>query len=334
MEIKNDRLYGNSLIKWQKLSIKFILMFYVRKIYRLLFFDDCPNWQRLVPRIIYRFQEWRNVKNLPFISNYDKKIVEEISRQGVFVSNLDTLGFDNTENFKILSKKLFHETEKNFNAPPTHLGGWFEVEKHTLRPPFEYILEKYPDILRYALNPRLMSIVQHYIGKQAGLIDVDFKIDLPGGNDSGSKVWHYDHMNFKILKVFIYFTDVTKDTPAFEYIPPKECMKIMPLGFKEKDVYKYTKKVNVIRVEEPAESVLFLGVDRILHHISIPTESKKKMNRKAVVFHYLAKDVPEQCKSCREGSAGRWGSEKSKELLMKFLNTLPEESRKYLYIHS
>lgn len=310
------------------------IRFFVYNSYRFFTRDDCPNWQRLVPRTVYRIQEWKNKRNLPYISFEDKEIVDKIVTSGVFVGKLDTLGFENTEKFKVLSNQLFLETEEKFNKPQTHLGGWFGMEKHTLRPPFEYILEKYPDLLRFALNPRLLSIVQHYIGKPAVLLDVDFKIDLPGGNDIGSKRWHYDTMNYKILKIFIYFTDVTSDSPAFEYIPPRECMKIKENGFNEETVYSLTKKENIIRVEEPAGSVLFLGVDRVLHHLSIPTQNKEKNIRKAVVLHYLAKEVPNQCMYTREGAAVRWGSEKAVKMLSDFAQTLPEETRKYLYIHS
>jgi hypothetical protein len=314
---------------------------FLREIKRLVYYayrfvtrDDCPNWQGLGARTKYRIDEWLNKKNLPAISKEDKVILNNIIENGVYVSTLDKLGFENTENFKKLAIQLFRDTEEKFNVPPTHLGGWFAVEKHTLRPPYEYILKNYPDLIRFALDPRLISIVQHYVGKPAVLLDVDFKIDLPGGNDKGSKVWHYDTMNFKIIKIFIYFTDVTSDSPAFEYIPPRECMKIKKIAFKEMDVYDLTSKENIIRVEAPSESVLFLGVDRILHHLSIPTHEKEKTLRKAVVLHYLAKEVPDRCKSIREGSAGRWGSEEAIKSLKEFSSTLPEELRKYLYIHS
>ncbi|MEI7440550.1 MAG: hypothetical protein WCK43_02835 [bacterium] len=309
------------------------LTFYSHKLYRVLFFDNCPNWQYLFQRSVYRMKEWQNRKNLFKITLSDKKIVKSILNEGVFVSSLNELGFDNTEKFKELANKLFDETAVFFKDPPTHLGGWFEAEKFTLRPPIEYILEKYPDIFQFALNPRLLSIAQHYIGAPSALIDIDFKIDIPGGNDTGSKVWHYDKMDYKILKIFVYFSEVTSSSPAFEYIPAKKCWNIKLDYFKESTVYGLTDKQNIVRVEAPSESVLFIGVDRILHHLSIPTHNENKSTRKAVVCHYVSTEIPDQCRYCRNGAAGRWGTEKAKKLLKSFKDTLPEQTRKYLYIH-
>lgn len=304
------------------------------KIYRILFFDDCPKWQDLWPRTQYRIREWKNRKNLPSISPVDKKIVKDIEQEGVHLSSLDLLGFENTKTFKELSNNLFEDTARLFPDPPSHLGGHFAHEKHTLRPPFEYIIEKYPQIIQFALNSRLLSIVQHYIGAPAALLDVDFKIDLPGGNDAGSKIWHYDRMDYKILKIFIYFSDVTKTSPAFEYIPAKECFGIRHERFNEAKVYELTKKENIKRVEAPAESVLFIGVDRILHHLSIPDGGEDRGTRKAIVLHYLSKDVPAQCLGIRNGSVPRWGTPKVIKMLNEFSQTLPEDVRKYVYIHS
>lgn len=309
------------------------IKFFFHKAYRFLLFDDCPNWQHLVPHSLFLMRVWFNKKNLPQIAKKDNDIVKNIVSNGVCLTSLDALGFEKTQDFKKLSKKLFEDTEKYFKEPQVHLGGHFTFETHTLRPPLEYILKNYSDVYRFALNARLMSMVQHYIGAPAVLLDVDFKIDLPGGNDSGNKIWHYDKMDYKILKIFIYFTDVGKKTPAFEYINARECLKIKTHRFNESKVYDFTKRENVVRVEAPSESVLFLGVDRILHHLSVPRDCEEKSLRKAVVLHYLSKDVPSQCRECRNGSASRWGSEGSKKLLSDFRETLPEETRKYLYIH-
>lgn len=315
-------------------SLPKAIALFPHRVYRLLFFDDCPNWQKLSTRTIYRFREFLNKKNLPYISSQDRDIVNGIIKDGVYLTSLNQIGFEKTDNFRNLASQLFEDTLNYFKVPPTHLGGLFTPEKFTLRPPVEYILEKYPEIYRFALNERLVSVAQHYIGAPACLLDVDFKIDLPGGNDIGSKLWHYDEMNYKILKIFIYFSNVTKSNPAFEYISSKSSLDIKERIFKEDEVYNLTERKNIVRVEAPAESVLFLGVDRILHHISIPTHNEEKAPRKAVVFHYLSQKVPSECERLRNGAAVRWGTDKAKKLLKDFAKTLPEETRKYLYIHS
>jgi hypothetical protein len=314
-------------------NLKTIFKFLAHKVYRVLFFDDCPNWQDLGPRSVYRIRELVNKKNLPEITFGDKVIVQNIVRNGVHLSSLDEVGFENTQNFKRLANQLFEETSLLFKTPVTHLGGHFKAEKYTLRPPTEYILEKYPEIFHFALNPRLLSIVQHYIGAPASLLDIDFKIDFPFGNNSGNKHWHYDMMNYKIMKIFIYFSDVTKSSPAFEYVHPSACMGIKEFFFKEERIYDLTDKKNIIRVEAPSESILFIGVDRVLHHLSIPTHKEDKIPRKAVVLHYLSKEIPDQCKQCFKGAAPKWGTEKVTKLLHSFRESLPEQTRKYLYIH-
>jgi Phytanoyl-CoA dioxygenase (PhyH) len=74
-------------------------------------------------------------------------------------------------------------------------------------------------------SARLLDIANHYHGVKAKVrIPTVWRVSsIPKGAPlpprEGSQVWHRDQTDHKILKLFMYFTDVTEATGALEYIP-------------------------------------------------------------------------------------------------------------------
>lgn len=88
-------------------------------------------------------------------------------------------------------------------------------------------LASYPDgvpadepLLRVALDPKLLEVVSHYFGLWPRLHSVsawlNYATDSP---PELSQLWHRDPEDVKIVKVFIYLTDVDQRCGPFTYIP-------------------------------------------------------------------------------------------------------------------
>jgi hypothetical protein len=74
--------------------------------------------------------------------------------------------------------------------------------------------------LQLAIYPPLLRIVNGYLGLRSYLRAINVWMNLPvGGPPKESQLWHRDGDDVKILKVFIYLTDVDMDTGPFWFIP-------------------------------------------------------------------------------------------------------------------
>lgn len=79
--------------------------------------------------------------------------------------------------------------------------------------------------IRLTGDLRFLEIADHYYGEQAKMrIATVWRVaQIPQGVPlpprKGSQLWHRDQTDTNILKLFIYFSDVTEGTGALEYIP-------------------------------------------------------------------------------------------------------------------
>jgi hypothetical protein len=77
-------------------------------------------------------------------------------------------------------------------------------------------------VLRMAVERPLLDIVNSYLGMFAILRYLDVWYTIPLDKErplTGSQCWHRDPEDVRIAKVFLYFTDVTLESGALEYIP-------------------------------------------------------------------------------------------------------------------
>ncbi|HEU4755003.1 MAG TPA: hypothetical protein VFU47_17990, partial [Armatimonadota bacterium] len=76
--------------------------------------------------------------------------------------------------------------------------------------------------LRMGVHPRLLDVVNSYLGMQSILRYLDAWYTIPLNKErplTGSQCWHRDPEDVRIAKVFLYFSDVDLSAGALEYIP-------------------------------------------------------------------------------------------------------------------
>jgi hypothetical protein len=75
--------------------------------------------------------------------------------------------------------------------------------------------------LRIAISPRLLDIVNAYLGLWAKLTYCDqwYTVPMPAGAErTASQNWHRDHVDKYLVKAFIYLSDVDAGAGPFEYV--------------------------------------------------------------------------------------------------------------------
>jgi hypothetical protein len=85
---------------------------------------------------------------------------------------------------------------------------------------------KYPQIFLWGLEQRLLNIVENYICLPVAYQGVYFRRDIANQLEAGSRLWHIDQEDRKILKIIIYLNDVSEDYGPFQYIPKSLTSKI------------------------------------------------------------------------------------------------------------
>ncbi len=76
--------------------------------------------------------------------------------------------------------------------------------------------------LQVAITPPILDLVNHYLTLMSHVINIDLWYTFPDARPSrrvASQRWHRDGRYHRIVKAFLYFTDVDRDNGALEYVP-------------------------------------------------------------------------------------------------------------------
>ena len=79
-------------------------------------------------------------------------------------------------------------------------------------------LNEFPEILLWALESKLLDIVENYIGLPIMYQSFAMRKSVADGQYSGVRCWHMDWEDRRIIKVIIYLNDVIADGGPYQYI--------------------------------------------------------------------------------------------------------------------
>ncbi|MBD2302516.1 2OG-Fe(II) oxygenase [Nostoc sp. FACHB-190] len=219
--------------------------------------------------------------NLPTISKDDLELVDKIHHEGVVITSLDALGI--TPNNQILqtAKHLSSQIEPDINS--IH-------NQYVIHASLQQIMQ-HSEIFLWGLEQRLLNITEHYLGLPVAYHGTYFRRDIANKLEQGSRRWHLDPEDRKVLKIIIYVNDVSESQGPFQYIP---------LSFTEKIVqslkytYGYISNQTMQQIIPPdnykscigsAGTVIFAGTGSIFHRGKPPETS----DRFTIFFDYTSR---------------------------------------------
>ena len=143
---------------------------------------------------------------LPAIGDRERLIVEQLEQKGTCVIPLDRLDLSRTAQMMAnaygLANKLKH---------PVELG---KCEVGSA----EKDLRECPEILLWALEPKLLDLIENYIGLPILYQGFAVRRSIADGQYSGVRRWHIDWEDRRIIKIIIYLNDVEAGGGAYQYI--------------------------------------------------------------------------------------------------------------------
>jgi hypothetical protein len=217
---------------------------------------------------------------LPQLSESDAAIIQALDEEGVYVTTLEALGMEsNTELLEAASRVV-----------PTlaEIPGKSGIDIHASTSD----LVAQPDLYRWGLQERLLDIADCYLGLPAVFNDVHCRRDFVNGIIAGSRRWHVDSYDHRILRVFVYLSEVSETTGGFQYVSRKTKRWLIPILEQFGTVPAWV----IDRLFSPDQiktctggkgTVVFAATGAILHRGKLPTTGE----RLTLVFNYNTREV-------------------------------------------
>ena len=147
------------------------------------------------------------------LSPFETQIVQGLRRQGVYKSSIDELGILGVPN----TLDVF-ETLKTIVKPMKGGGQCQDQNGFVIHASDEIIMEN-SEILKLGLSERILAIAENYFGLPPMFSGVVIRRDIANNKQLGTRYWHKDGEDTRIIKMIIYFEDIGTNDGPFCYIP-------------------------------------------------------------------------------------------------------------------
>jgi hypothetical protein len=232
------------------------------------------------------------IRLLPSISNYDLNLVEQIKREGVVVTSLESLSIPSTQEMLQAAKSLMHK-----------------IPQVDTRKKHEYVVHansqqmmSHADIFFWGLQERLLHIVENFLGLPVAYHGSYFRRDFANKVQRKTRLWHKDIEDPHFLKIIVYLNDVDEDGGPFQYIPhnlTNDVCKTLKYKYGQipDDVMKKVVNSSIWQTcTGSAGMVVIANTGNILHRGKMPVDK----DRYSIFFDYTSRQpkFPFYCQSC------------------------------------
>ncbi|HYW20818.1 MAG TPA: 2OG-Fe(II) oxygenase [Nodularia sp. (in: cyanobacteria)] len=246
--------------------------------------------------LAYQAAVKNHIVNLPILAKADLDLVEKIKSEGVVITSLAELAIPSTPDILAAAKNLIPKIPANI----------FEQKNvYVVHASSQQIME-YPEIFFWGLEQRLLNIVENYLGLPVAYNGVYFRRDIANQIEQGSRLWHIDREDRKILKIIIYLNDINENTGPLQYIPKDLTLEIVKdLKYKsgyieEKTMREFVSPTNYKSCTGSFGTVIFAATGSIFHRGKLPISSDRfaiffdYSSRRQKKRYYMANSLPSQ----------------------------------------
>ena len=161
----------------------------------------------------------------PRLRGIDRAWADELSSAGAFTTDLDELDLPITAEFRravdrilpTLPDRAAHADRPGLHGLDPLLGR--NTALHCCSVDAADLVADHPALVRFGLEERLLDIAERHLGVPVAFTALHLRKDIGGGNQVGTRYWHLDTEDFRVVRMMVYLSDVTIDDGPFEYIP-------------------------------------------------------------------------------------------------------------------
>lgn len=153
----------------------------------------------------------------------DQAWVEKLHDPGGFITHLDQLGLPITARFRAAVDAVLATLPDRSTHPGSAQSGLDPLlgrntSLHCFSVDGPQLLEHFPALVQFGLEERILDIVEDYLGVPVALTALSLRKDVGGGNQLGTRYWHLDSEDVKVIRMMVYLSDVSLADGPFEYI--------------------------------------------------------------------------------------------------------------------
>lgn len=185
------------------------------KIYKkakTFFFERLNFLDYILKNILYK-------NKLPKLIQSDHQIIQEIQQTGIYLTSLDELSLPLTNDCMKAANNLMQKLQMTSLEKYQLTDDPMSAASHRIYSDPIEIARKYPEILQWGLQDRILDLVENIIGVPSAFIGLTLRREILNQKQTGTRLWHVDAEDFNSVKIIIYLNDVDEDTGPFEYIP-------------------------------------------------------------------------------------------------------------------
>ncbi len=157
------------------------------------------------------------------------------------------------------------------------------------------LLAEFPELLQWGTAPAALEPIHRYVGLPLALTDIVARFDIGNDQQVGTRIWHLDSEDVRVVRMIVYLTDVTIDDGPFEYLNRRDTDALSPLlrarAIRAKVDPILNEELETIVPRErwcqalgPAGTVFMADNARLLHHGRVHSST-----RLAVFYTYTSR---------------------------------------------
>lgn len=144
----------------------------------------------------------------------------------------------------------------------------------------EAVAKSFPAVFSIGLSEGLLDLADSYLGQKCSYLTCALTLEAANGLQGGTRNWHTDVEDDKMLRVLVYLDDVGQGGGGFEHFSAADTQTIVQ-GLKYRSGYISDDSINHLGVFErevetgPAgTAVIFDGI-RVIHRAGVPVTSDR-----------------------------------------------------------
>jgi len=207
-----------------------------------------------------------------------QKIVDDIKIEGVHISSVESLNIPGTCDVLRSASALMPELAK---SPPTARSG-FMVQTES------GYFKDHPELYLWGVDDTVLDIAENYLGVPVGFDGIHINRSIANGLHKGTRMWHLDQQDHRMLRVIIYLNDIDDDSAAFQYLPKQHSERVRQSLSYSNELLSDTIMRSVVAEDQwkscvgPRGTVIFVDPANIFHRGKIP----KDRERYAIFYSY------------------------------------------------
>ncbi len=211
---------------------------------------------------------------LPQVDDFGTSVLSRLRNEGTCIFPIEKLGLLSTPAMLKTAYTLADKLRNSIPIPNTADNCEIGSDKSDLR--------EFTEILLWALEPKLLDLIENYIGLPLLYQGFAMRRSIADGRHSGVRRWHIDWEDRRMIKIIIYLNDVAAGGGPYEYIRQEttakaiETLNYYNLGYlSDEEMQKAVPRQEWTACLAPRGSVVITDPSSVFHRAQPPTVEER-----------------------------------------------------------